>query len=164
MPYDPVNRAEVEDFLFHEADLLDSWRLLEWLELFTQDCRYLVPSAGLPEGALPEETLFYIADDRVLLEERVKRLYKRNAYAEMPHSKTCHLIGNTRVYPGENLEETIVRCAFITHRSRGEETKTFVGKSSYRLVRQNNVLRIREKRCELNCDNLHELGRISIIL
>ena len=28
-------RAAIEDFLFHEAELLDSWRLAEWAELFT---------------------------------------------------------------------------------------------------------------------------------
>ena len=35
-----VSRAEIEDFLFTEADLLDEWRLPEWLELFTDDVRY----------------------------------------------------------------------------------------------------------------------------
>src|SRR5437879_4832085 len=33
----PVNRSDVEDFLFNEADLLDQWRLPEWLTLFTED-------------------------------------------------------------------------------------------------------------------------------
>ena len=32
-----ISRAEIEDFLFAEADLLDEWRLPEWLELFTED-------------------------------------------------------------------------------------------------------------------------------
>ena len=32
-----VSRAEVEDLLYHEADLLDSWKLDDWLALMTED-------------------------------------------------------------------------------------------------------------------------------
>ena len=32
-----VSRAEIEDFLFREADLLDNWKLDEWLTLLTDD-------------------------------------------------------------------------------------------------------------------------------
>ena len=56
-----ITRAAVEDFLFHEADLLDQWRLPEWLELFTEDAEYEVPCMDLPAGASPDTSLFYIA-------------------------------------------------------------------------------------------------------
>ena len=45
-PLDPgatVTRAEVEDFLYHEADLLDNWRLDDWLALCTEDVGYYIP-------------------------------------------------------------------------------------------------------------------------
>jgi p-cumate 2,3-dioxygenase beta subunit len=155
---------EVEDFLFDEADLLDSWRLEEWFALFTEDCRYLVPPGDLPPDASPESTLFYIADNHVLLRERVRRLAKRNAHAEYPHSKTRHLISNVRILPASNENEIAVRCAFLTHRSRAGIIDTFIGTVRYRLVRQDGKLRIREKRCRLDNDNLREQGRISILL
>ena len=56
-------RPEIEDFLFNEAALLDDWKLEEWLALFTDDARYLVPATDLPKDAPPEGNLFYIADD-----------------------------------------------------------------------------------------------------
>ena len=155
---------EVEDFLFLEAELLDAWRLEEWLALFTEDCRYLVPASDLPPDASPEKSLFYIADDHVLLRERVKRLGKRNAHAEYPHSKTRHLVSNVRVLPDSTDGEIAVRCAFITHRSRAGTIDQFVGSAEYRLVRQGQTLRIREKRCRLDFDNLYDQGRISILL
>jgi len=31
---------KVEDLFFQEADLLDSWKLDEWLELLTDDATY----------------------------------------------------------------------------------------------------------------------------
>ena len=38
-----VTRTEVEDLLFHEAELLDAWDLDTWLTLYTEDSRYVVP-------------------------------------------------------------------------------------------------------------------------
>lgn len=154
---------EVEDFLFLEAELLDAWRLDDWLALFTEDCRYLVPPGDLPAEASPENTLFYIADNHTLLRERVRRLGKRTAHAEHPHSKTRHFVSNVRVLSAEE-SEVRVRCAFITHRSRAGVIDSFIGTTEYRLAREEGKLRIREKRCRLDCDNLYEQGRISILL
>jgi p-cumate 2,3-dioxygenase beta subunit len=47
-PLDPastVTRAEVEDFLYYEAELLDAWRLDDWLGLLTDDASYYIPAA-----------------------------------------------------------------------------------------------------------------------
>ncbi len=38
-----VTRAEVEDFLYREAALLDDWKLGEWEALLTDDAAYYVP-------------------------------------------------------------------------------------------------------------------------
>lgn len=156
---------EVEDFLYYEAELLDDWKLDEWFALFTSDCRYLVPPCDLPDDASPDTTLFYIADNHVLLGERVKRLAKRNAHAERPRSKTRHLISNVRVLlVGGNGGEISARCAFLTHRSRTGVIDTFIGTSTYSLVRQANQLRIQKKTCRLDYENLFEQGRLSILL
>ena len=79
-----VTRSDVEDFLFAEADLLDQWRPAEWLTLFTDDAKYEVPLPDLPPDASPDSNLFYIADDRVRLGERVKRLMKRTRTPNFP--------------------------------------------------------------------------------
>lgn len=155
---------EVEDFLYKESELLDEWKLEDWLALFAPEARYLVPSGDLGDSATPDAHLFYIADDAVLLRERVKRLYKRNAHAEWPHSKTCHFVGNVRVVESQEDGELLVRCAFITHRNRAGVMDVFAGRTKYRLVRIDGNLRIQEKLCQLNYDNLRAQGRISILL
>ena len=43
-----ITRSEAEDLLFEEAELLDQWKLDQWLALFTEDAAYLVPSTDLP--------------------------------------------------------------------------------------------------------------------
>src|SRR5882724_9147865 len=85
-----ISRSEIEDFLFTEADLLDEWRLPEWLELFTEDAIYYVPSTDVAPDSSPDKNLFYVADDRFLPSERSKRLMQRTAHAEFPHSRTRH--------------------------------------------------------------------------
>ena len=57
-----ITRAEVEDLLFLEAELLDAWKLDEWLTLLTDDAMYLVPPNDKPDGDA-RFTLFTIADD-----------------------------------------------------------------------------------------------------
>jgi p-cumate 2,3-dioxygenase subunit beta len=158
-----VSRAEVEDFLFKEADLLDEWRLPEWLELFTDDAVYYVPTTDLPADASPDKSLFYIADDRFRLSERVKRLMKRTAHAEFPHSKTRHVVSNVRIR--QRLENELdVGSAFITYRTKDGVTDTYFGSNRYRLVPEYGSFRIREKRCLLDTDGLRPQGRVSIIL
>ena len=55
----PTLRELVEDFLFKEAALLDEWRLDDWVNLFTEDARYVVPTTDLPEGD-PKRDLVFI--------------------------------------------------------------------------------------------------------
>ena len=87
-----VSRAEVEDLFYYEADLLDSWRLDDWLALLTDDAAYYVPPNDKPD-ADARYTLFTIADDIVRLRERVIRLKDPNCHAEYPLSRTRRLIG-----------------------------------------------------------------------
>ena len=82
-----MTRTEIEDFLYHEAALLDSWKLDEWLALLTDDATYRVPSNDRPESD-PRDALFTIADDIARIRARVTRLKDRNAHAEFPPSRT----------------------------------------------------------------------------
>jgi p-cumate 2,3-dioxygenase beta subunit len=155
-------RLRVEDFLYHEAELLDSWRLDDWLALFAEDAVYQVPSTDLPEDASADDNLFYVADDHARLTERVIRLNKRGAHAEQPRSKTRHVISNVRC---ERAEDHIaVRAAFVTYRAKGGHTDHFVGHSRYRLREAGEGFLIVEKRCSLDMDGLRPQGRISILL
>ena len=158
-----VTRAEVEDLLFLEAELLDDWKLEQWLALYTQDATYSVPSTDLPADADPGKSLFYIADDRVRMQERVIRLMKKTAHSEQPRSRTRHLVSNVRIGAMEG-DQLGASAAFVTYRTKNGHTDTFIGSLRYRLQRQADGLRIRDKRCVLDLDGLRPHGRISIIL
>ncbi|MDB5987905.1 MAG: aromatic-ring-hydroxylating dioxygenase subunit beta [Nevskia sp.] len=158
-----VTRDQVEDFMFFEAELLDEWRLKDWLKLFTDDACYYVPTTDSAPDASPDVDLFYVADDRFRLEQRVERLLKRTAHAEFPRSKTRHLVSNVRIRERRD-DELIVGAAVLTYRTKAGLTETYIGSYRYRLALLADGLRIREKRCMLDMDGLKPNGRISIIL
>src|SRR5262245_65528828 len=92
----PTLREAVEDFLYQEAALLAEWRLADWLKLFTDDARYVVPTTDLPEGD-PKKEMVFIDDDMVRLRARVERLKSRHGHREFPWSRTRRFITNVRI-------------------------------------------------------------------
>lgn len=158
-----VGREEVENFLFLEAELLDAWRLDEWRKLFLEECRYLVPATNADPYATPDNTLHLIADDGFHLTERVKRLSKRTAHAEFPHSRTLRMISNVRI---QSREPTHLKVAsrFITYRSRDGYTDSYFGRHEHILVMREGELRIAEKRTILALEALRPQGSLSIIV
>lgn len=161
--FDTPTRAEIEDFLFREAELLDAWDLTEWRALFTDDCRYLVPTPNADPYASPDSTLHIIADDAFLLTERVKRLSKRTAHAEFPHSKTQRLVSNVRIVANSS-DEIHVRSVFATFRSRHGGVDTYYGRHEHILVQEAGALKIKQKRSILGMEALRPQGSLSIIV
>jgi p-cumate 2,3-dioxygenase subunit beta len=162
-----VNRAElqheVEDFLYREAELLDAWRLDEWLAMFTDDCLYLVPSTDRPDGDADTD-LFLIRDDHFLLSQRVAAILDGTAWAESPRSTTLRTVTNVRA---EVLEDGTIeaRAAFVVHRSRASRVDVYPGRVTLGLVRDDHGgLRIRYRRAVLALEQLRPHGRVSIIL
>jgi p-cumate 2,3-dioxygenase subunit beta len=153
---------EVEAFLFHEAALLDNWRLEEWLDLFTEDCRYEVPALDLPDSDAGA-TFSLIHDSRALLEQRVIRLKKPTAHAEFPHSRTRRLLTNVRVAADEDDALTVL-ANFAIYRYRRQSEAVYVGQYRYLLRRESEGLRIAYRRATLDMERLNPHGKVSIIL
>jgi len=159
-------RAEVEEFLYQEAELIDDWRLPEWSELYTDDARYDVTSLDCddPIHSSSKDSLFLLADDKERLTSRAKRLMKKSAHAEFPHSKVRHLISNVRLEPNAN-GELKVKANFVVYRTKDDNTSQYMGQTHYVLVPQETGgFRIKHKRCILDLNSLADQGRLTIIL
>ena len=159
---DSATRAEIEDFLYAEAALLDEWRLAEWLALFTEDATYSVPSTDLPD-AEPDDTLFLIADDAARLRSRVEQLLGKTTWSENPHARTRRLLANVRVrrVSGARVWAT---ANFAVYRLRTNQVATYVGRYEYVLERRDAGLRIQHRRAILDLESLRDVGKISFIL
>lgn len=160
---DPALCNEIERFLYAEADLLDEWRLPEWLELFVPEGVYLVPSTDLPDGD-PGRDLFLVQDDRFLLEQRINSLMKRSAHAEYPHSRTRRMVTNVTA-SHDSAGRIRVRANFAVFRMRSGAFDTYVGQYRHVMERdESRRLRFVERRAVLDLDTLRPHGKVSIIL
>ncbi|HZZ91820.1 MAG TPA: aromatic-ring-hydroxylating dioxygenase subunit beta [Usitatibacter sp.] len=158
-----LTRQAVEDFLYHEAALLDAWKLDEWLALLTGDCVYRVPSNDAPEGD-PSATLYLIADDLARIRGRVARLKDPHAHVEFPHSRTRRMISNVRILDRRG-DELAVEANFAVHRFRRDErVSTFVGRYRYRLRVVDGIVKIASREAILDAEELGSLGAVSFIL
>jgi p-cumate 2,3-dioxygenase beta subunit len=158
-----ITRGQIEEFLFHEAALLDAWRLDEWLDLLTQDAHYRVPSNDRPE-ADPADTLFTIADDINRIRGRVTRLKDKNAHAEHPRSRTRRMISNVRIV-GRDTTELSVEANFVVYRFRRDESiREYVGHYRYVLRVESGRLKIARRDAVLDAMELGSLGLVSFIL
>ena len=158
-----VSRQQIEDFLYAEAELLDSWALDAWLQLFDEDAKYEVPSNDALDGD-PAHDLMLIDDNHARLAARVERLNSRRAHREYPHSRTNHQIFNVRVADPDVDGAIGATASFTVWRFRGGKTSCYVGHYRYRLRLSDNGFRIALKRAELDMTDLRAVSDVAIIL
>jgi 3-phenylpropionate/cinnamic acid dioxygenase small subunit len=130
-----VLQHEIQKFVTLEAMLLDERRFEEWLDLFSDDVHYWMPSRSVryereaaKEHSLPHEVAHFDEDKRGL-EERVTRLRSGMAWAEDPPSRTRHLFTNVMVEADQDDPDSYrVRTNFLLYRGRLQrEVDIFVG-------------------------------------
>ena len=153
---------EVEDFLVREAALLDEWRLDDWLDLFTEDARYLVPATD-GRTADPKETLAIINDDMARLRGRVERLKSRHAHREFPWSRTRRFVTNVMIKDISG-EEIHVNASFLVYRIRSGQVDPLIGSYVHTLRRVDGSLKIAARKAVLDLEALRPHGTLSIIL
>ena len=141
-----TSAADVEQFLYHEAALLDGGRLTEWLALFTDDATYWVPLE--PGQVDPLTTASILYDDRRLLEIRVRQFTHPRAHARIPAPRTVHQVGNVRVL-GDDGPEIRVASTLVMVEFRSERQRTWAATVEHRLRRTADGLRIAAKRIDL---------------
>jgi 3-phenylpropionate/cinnamic acid dioxygenase small subunit len=114
--------GEVVEFLYREADMLDSYRFSDWLAFFAEDVRYDMPvrtNQFRADGEGFQEMAFF-DENFVSLKTRVMRLETEFAWAETPPSRTRHFVSNVLVAPGERPGELAVKLNFMVTRTRAD--------------------------------------------
>ena len=158
-----VAASDLESFLYYEADLLDSWRLEDWLELFLPDGTYEVPTTDAPDGS-PDTALHFISDQMTVLKGRVMRLMSPDGYAESPHARTRRLISNVRLV---ETDGDMVRLAanFIIARMKKGAQDLFIGHYDHLLKAEaDGSFRFQRRRSVLDLEALRPQRSVSIII
>jgi 3-phenylpropionate/cinnamic acid dioxygenase small subunit len=144
-------KADIEDFYYHEADLLDDRRFRDWLDILADDISYFMPirrnvkfgQHASRENTKSGEGISWFDEDKWTLTKRVEQILTGVHYAEEPLSRISHMVSNVQirdVRPKLDAPSEIdVTSRFLVYQNRVEyETYTFVG-------RRNDTLRAMDK-------------------
>ena len=157
-----IDKAPFEEFLIHEARLLDDRRFRDWMALFTDDGRYWVPAVPNQDSPFNQASLFY--DDRDLMKTRIDRLEHPLIHAQTPPSRTAHIIGNIVVDAADDKAGTYsVVSTVMMVEYRDEQQRVFAGRQTHTLKRDGGGFRIAQKKVDLiNCDSAFEAMAVPI--
>ncbi len=141
--------AEVAQFLYGEALMLDERRWDDWLALYAEDAVFWVPSYTMRGAPVSDPelsiNLIYITS-RVGLDDRIYRIRTGTSEASAQLPRTCHQISNVIAEAGEGGVVT-ARANFMvaswSHR-RGQEFRS--GRYEYRLAREGEAFLIGRKK------------------
>ena len=127
MAIDHDLKRDVTELIQWEATLLDRRRWDDWIDLFTEDAVYWVPSwANEEETTSDPETqlnLIYLRD-RGGLEDRVFRIESRDSYASLPLDRTVHVVGNILVEKASGDEiSAVANCLIHSYGKHGAQTR-----------------------------------------
>ena len=141
----------IEQFYYHEAELLDDRRFDQWFELLAEDIRYFMPlrmnrdRRELQLEYTGDHESAYFDEDLASMATRMRKLACGASWAEDPPSRTRHLITNVRIAAADE-GDLAVKSAFLVYRNRLErQTEIFAGErqdllrphaDSYRIARR----------------------------
>jgi 3-phenylpropionate/cinnamic acid dioxygenase small subunit len=155
-------KEEIEQFLYHEAELLDERRYEDWLALFAEDAQYFMPMRRNVPHDEPEREFTragldvnWFDEGKDTLTRRVKQILTGIHWAEEPPSRICHLISNVQVLSvnpdAAAPAEVTVKSRFLIYRNRVEtETDFLVGKREDLLRRVNGGWQIARRKIVLD--------------
>jgi benzoate/toluate 1,2-dioxygenase beta subunit len=162
MTADGISRATFEEFIIHEASLLDARRFRDWMGLFAEDGTYWVPAVPDQKSPFDQASLFY--DDRDLMKTRIDRLEHPRIHVQTPPSRTAHLIGNVVIEDSNAAKnEYVIGSTVIMVEYRDDAQRVFAGRQHHRLRPNGDRFRIVQKRVDLiNCDSAFDAMAVPI--
>jgi 3-phenylpropionate/cinnamic acid dioxygenase small subunit len=155
-------QREIEEFLYHEAELLDERRYEDWLALVAEDVRYWMPmrrnvkvGEQQREFTRADHDINWFDEGRETLERRVKQIMTGIHWAEEPVSRISHMLSNVQLVEVQpsiaEPAEVATKCRFLIYRNRVEtETDILVGKREDRLRRAGDSWQIARRKIILD--------------
>lgn len=143
-----VLKEEVEQFLYRQAECLDTRDWGGWLELFTPTGLYWMPAH--PDDQSPDGRPSICCEDHYLMRTRVKRLRSPKAWSQLPPHRTSHVVSNVSILDyGEETGFIIARSRFHMVELRWDKQRYMAGRYQHRLLRSDDDLKIDLQRVDL---------------
>ncbi len=123
LPFNDIRHLQAHQFLVDEAYLLDAQQYGAWLDILTDDVRYLMPvrvTTARDCGFDTSPGMAHFDETKYSLQRRVARFATEHAWTEDPPSRLRHFITNVRTFAGDDPNELLVQSAELLFRSRGD--------------------------------------------
>ena len=150
----PVRKAngrdvqyEVEQFLYCQAELLDTKQWQPWIDLFADDGVYWMPPEPSYKTWDGQPAIF--AEDKNLMTVRMKRVLHPDAWSQRPLWETNHVVSNVvveKVLPNGDLH---VRSRFHMMELRRDDVRHFAGAYRHELKKAKDGYRIKLQRVDM---------------
>ncbi|WKX13304.1 aromatic-ring-hydroxylating dioxygenase subunit beta [Streptomyces sp. NL15-2K] len=150
-----LSRSEAEDFLFQQAEYIDSRDYAPWIDLFLPDGAYWIPAR--PGDTDPKAQLSYMYDDVPFMVARCERLMDFGTAGQQPITRSSHIVGNVRIGDTTSDGELVVHSRFQVTQFRRDVVTSFAGAYTHHLVGTPEGVKIRLQRVDLiDCDGIHD--------
>jgi 3-phenylpropionate/cinnamic acid dioxygenase small subunit len=152
-----ITLDEATRFIWAEADMLDRLDYKPWLPLWTEHGRYTIP---IEHDAQDFDNQLNVAhDDAVMRAARAKRLLSGFSMSAAPPARTVRTVSRF-VVTDEGADSIELRAAMVLVEYKYERTRVLAADVTYRLVREDGVIKLDRKIVRLaNCDDfLHGIG------
>jgi 3-phenylpropionate/cinnamic acid dioxygenase small subunit len=139
-------QQRVEQFLFYQAELLDTKNWQAYIALFDDEGVYWMPARREQTEWLDSPSIF--AEDRQLMSVRMGRITHPNAWSQAPLWETNHVLGGVVI---EDLTDTQiqVRSRFQVLELRRDQLRSLAGAYRHTLLRRGAEFKIKLQRVDL---------------
>lgn len=137
---------QVEQFLFYQAELLDTKSWQAYIDLFADGGTYWMPAR--PQQTEWSDSPSIFAEDKELMSVRMGRITHPNAWSQAPLWETSHVLGNVVI---ETVAEAKiqVRSRFQVLELRRDVLRSFAGVYRHTLLRRGEDFAIELQRVDL---------------
>ncbi len=136
----------VEQFLYRQAELLDTRQWQAWIELFADDGVYWMPPE--PSHQTWDGMPAIFAEDKNLMSVRMKRVLHPDAWSQRPLWGTNHIVSNVQILK-DSKDELQVRSRFHMMELRRDDVRHFAGSYLHHLVKAKDGYRIKLQRVDM---------------
>jgi len=122
---------DAEQFLYQQAQLLDSKQWQAWIDLFAADGIYWMPPE--PSHTTWEGMPAIFAEDRNLMKVRMGRVLHPDAWSQRPLWETNHIVSNVVIQKAAKNGDLEVRSRFHMMELRRDDVRHFAGSYLHKL-------------------------------
>ena len=138
---------DVEQFLYRQAELLDTKQWEAWIDLFTPDGIYWMPPDASYETWDGQPAIF--AEDKNLMNVRRGRVLHPDAWSQRPLWGTNHVVSNVSIRKAGKNGDLEVTSRFHMMELRRDDVRHFAGMYTHHLKKAKNGYAIQLQRVDM---------------